>query len=41
VTAGFDLALHVVERYYGAPLAIQVEQIIEYERRGVVWRAHP
>jgi transcriptional regulator GlxA family with amidase domain len=39
VTSGIDLALYLVERYGGGPLAIQVEQVIMYERRGVVWRA--
>jgi transcriptional regulator GlxA family with amidase domain len=38
VTSGIDLGLHLVERFYGAPLAHQVERLIEHERRGVVWR---
>jgi transcriptional regulator GlxA family with amidase domain len=39
VTSGIDLALHLIERHYGAQLAIATEQIFEYERRGTVWRA--
>jgi transcriptional regulator GlxA family with amidase domain len=39
VTSGIDLALYLVERYFGALQAIATEQVIEYERRGVVWRA--
>jgi transcriptional regulator GlxA family with amidase domain len=39
VTSGIDLALYLIERFLGAPLAIQVEQVFEYERRGTVWRA--
>jgi transcriptional regulator GlxA family with amidase domain len=37
--SGLDLALYLVERFLGAPLAIEVERVIEYERRGTVWRA--
>ncbi|WBB54684.1 DJ-1/PfpI family protein [Verrucosispora sp. WMMD573] len=39
VTSGLDLALWLVERQLGAALAVQVEQVLEYERRGTVWRA--
>jgi transcriptional regulator GlxA family with amidase domain len=38
VTSGLDLALWLVERLCGAPLAMQVEGYLEYERRGIVWR---
>jgi transcriptional regulator GlxA family with amidase domain len=38
VTSGLDLALWVVERWFGAPAAADVERRMEYERRGVVWR---
>jgi transcriptional regulator GlxA family with amidase domain len=38
VVAGIDLALYVIERFAGAALAIRVEEVIEYERRGTVWR---
>lgn len=39
VTSGLDLALHLLERHYGARIAHTVEQLFEYERRGTVWRA--
>lgn len=38
VTSGLDLALWLVERFYGPALAQRVERQMEYERRGVVWR---
>ncbi|MGI5151619.1 DJ-1/PfpI family protein [Plantactinospora sp. CA-294935] len=38
ITSGLDLALWLVERFLGADLAVQVEQVMEYERRGTVWR---
>jgi transcriptional regulator GlxA family with amidase domain len=37
VTSGLDLVLHLVERYFGAPLALAAEHELEYERRGTVW----
>ncbi|GAA1312029.1 DJ-1/PfpI family protein [Saccharothrix xinjiangensis] len=39
VTSGLDVALWLVERFLGAQLANRVETILEYERRGTVWRA--
>jgi transcriptional regulator GlxA family with amidase domain len=39
VTSGLDLAIWLVERFFGAGLATEVERYLEYERRGVVWRA--
>ena len=39
VTSGIDLALYLIERYFGSHLAIATESIIEYERRGAVWHA--
>ena len=39
VTSGLDLVLHLVERLWGAPLALAAERELEYERRGTVWRA--
>jgi transcriptional regulator GlxA family with amidase domain len=39
VTSGLDLALWLVERHCGAPMAMQVEGYLEYERRGIVWHA--
>jgi transcriptional regulator GlxA family with amidase domain len=38
VTSGLDLALWLVERYFGSQIAHQVERELEYERRGTVWR---
>jgi transcriptional regulator GlxA family with amidase domain len=40
VTSGLDLALYVIERFFGSHTAISMEHILEYERRGVVWPAH-
>jgi transcriptional regulator GlxA family with amidase domain len=37
VTCGLDLALHLLERSYGPGVAIAVEELFEYERRGTVW----
>lgn len=34
VTAGIDLALHVVERYFGREKALAVAQVIEYQGTG-------
>jgi transcriptional regulator GlxA family with amidase domain len=39
VTSGLDLALHLLERSYGPQVAIAVEELFEYERRGTVWAA--
>ena len=38
VTSGCDLALWLVERFFGAALAVSIERQMEYERRGTVWR---
>jgi transcriptional regulator GlxA family with amidase domain len=38
VTSGLDLALWVVERFASPAIALRIEQNMEYERRGVVWR---
>jgi transcriptional regulator GlxA family with amidase domain len=37
VTSGLDLGLHLLERSYGPHVAIAVEKLFEYERRGTVW----
>ena len=37
VTSGLDLALWLVERFFGAALALKIERQLEYERRGTVW----
>lgn len=39
VTSGLDLALWLVERFASAELAQQVRRELEYEPRGLVWRA--
>ncbi len=38
VTSGLDLALYLLERDFGSHTAHAVEQLFEYERRGVVWK---
>jgi transcriptional regulator GlxA family with amidase domain len=38
LTAGFDLALWIVERFADARTAYEVEKTLGFERRGVVWR---
>ncbi|MDH2901636.1 MAG: DJ-1/PfpI family protein [archaeon] len=38
VTAGIDLALWLVEKYFGSSISFKVEDNLEYERRGKVWR---
>jgi transcriptional regulator GlxA family with amidase domain len=37
VTSGLDLALYLLERSYGARVALAVESLFAYERRGTVW----
>ena len=37
VTSGLDLALHLLQRSYGPRVAIAVEELFDYERRGTVW----
>lgn len=37
VTSGLDLALHLLDRTYGAKVALAVENLFAYERRGTVW----
>ncbi|MFT7841608.1 DJ-1/PfpI family protein [Saccharothrix sp. BKS2] len=39
ITSGLDVALWLVERFLGARTAQRVETVLEYERRGTVWRA--
>jgi len=36
VTAGFDLALHVVERYFGREKAMATARVLEYQ--GTSWK---
>lgn len=37
VTSGLDLALHLLHRTYGPRIALAVESLFDYERRGTVW----
>lgn len=39
VTSGLDLALYLLEREVGPQVALAVEELFAYERRGTVWRA--
>jgi transcriptional regulator GlxA family with amidase domain len=39
VTSGLDLRLWIVERFFGPQVAHQIENSLEYERRGTVWRS--
>ncbi|WP_281974312.1 DJ-1/PfpI family protein [Halobacillus litoralis] len=39
VTSGLDLAIYVVERELGPRIAYEVEQLFQYEKRGVVWKS--
>jgi transcriptional regulator GlxA family with amidase domain len=38
VTSGLDLGLYLLEREVGPKVALAVEELFAYERRGVVWR---
>jgi transcriptional regulator GlxA family with amidase domain len=38
ITSGLEVSLWLLERFLGAQLAQRVETILEYERRGTVWR---
>jgi transcriptional regulator GlxA family with amidase domain len=38
ITSGLDLTLWLVERFLGAETAQTLEERLEYERRGTVWR---
>ena len=35
--SGLDLALHLLHRSYGPRVALAVEDMFAYERRGTVW----
>ncbi|WP_237774092.1 DJ-1/PfpI family protein [Actinosynnema sp. ALI-1.44] len=39
ITSGLEVALWLVERFVGAKQAQRVETVLEYERRGSVWRS--
>lgn len=38
VTSGLDLGLWLAERFHGPEAAMLAEEVLEYERRGIVWR---
>ncbi|MET9422634.1 DJ-1/PfpI family protein [Streptomyces sp. NPDC006540] len=38
VTSGIDLGIWLLERFYGPEVALFAEEVLEYERRGTVWR---
>jgi transcriptional regulator GlxA family with amidase domain len=38
VTSGLDVGLYVLERDYGADVALAVEKLFVHERRGITWR---
>lgn len=38
VTSGFDQALWLLEREFGPDMAVGTEGVLQYERRGTVWR---
>ena len=40
VTSGLDMSLYLLERELGPRVALAVEKLFAYERRGTVWRAH-
>ncbi|MFY1670385.1 DJ-1/PfpI family protein [Plantactinospora sp. WMMB334] len=37
ITSGLDLGLWLVERFLDADLAVRIEKVLEYQRRGTVW----
>lgn len=39
VTAGIDLGLWLIDRFFGSAAALFAEEVLEYERRGTVWRS--
>jgi transcriptional regulator GlxA family with amidase domain len=39
ITSGLDLSLWLVERFLGSQTAQTLEERLEYERRGTVWRS--
>lgn len=39
ITSGLEVSLWLVERFLGAQAAQRAEVVLEYERRGTVWRA--
>ena len=41
VRSGLDLALWLVERYFGSTILVRIEETLVYQRRGTVWRSGP
>ena len=41
VTSGLDLSLWLVEKYFGSAIVVRIEETLEYQRRGTVWRSGP
>ncbi len=39
VTSGLDLGLYILEREFGPRIALAVEELFAYERRGTTWRS--
>lgn len=39
LTSGIDVGLYLLERAFGADLALAVETLFEHERRGTTWRS--
>ncbi|MBE1878455.1 DJ-1/PfpI family protein [Myceligenerans pegani] len=39
VTSGLDVALYLLERDFGSHTAHAVEELFEYERRGITWKS--
>jgi len=40
MTSWLDLALYLLEREIGPQIALAVEQLFAYERRGTIWHSH-
>lgn len=38
VTSGLDLGFYLLDRLFGPKVALAVELLFQYERRGIVWR---
>ncbi|MHB1908436.1 MAG: DJ-1/PfpI family protein [Nitrososphaerales archaeon] len=38
VTSGIDLALYIIERYFGQEISGKIAETLEYERQGKVWK---
>jgi transcriptional regulator GlxA family with amidase domain len=38
ISCGLDMAIHLTARLFGSDVALQVEEELEYQRHGTVWR---